>query len=296
MGTLAETTTKASRHPSKNEREMASENARFQKKKRRVLLVDDEDNIRTALKRLLRREDYEICAAANGREALRILEVNPVQLIVSDYRMPGMTGVELLREIRQRWPDTVRIILSGFSEVNAIIAAINEGEIYKFLSKPWNDEEIKLHIRRALEQHELEEENRRMADEIAEQNESLREFNLMLEQRASDASVGLTSAQNLLEHIGVGVLSVDLSGLIVGANRCAVEIVSSDSGLIGIPAKVALPKALCRLSTEKTAPDNGLSERLELNGRTFQCRVNPLVIDNNHRGNIVALWEEVPCT
>ena len=174
--------------------------------KRRVLLVDDEKKILASLRRLLRREDYELITANCGPEALELLEADPVQLIISDYRMPGMTGVELLREVRQRWPDTLRIILSGYSEVSTIIAAINEGEIYKFISKPWNDEEIKLHVRRALEQHELEEENKRMACEIAAQNERLRELNVMLEQRAADASTGLTSAQDLLETMKTAIL------------------------------------------------------------------------------------------
>jgi len=303
--------------------------------KRRVLLVDDEENILASLRRLLRREDYELITANCGSEALELLEANPVQLIISDHRMPGMTGVELLREVRVRWPDTLRIILSGYSEVRTIIAAINEGEIYKFITKPWNDEEIKLHVRRALEQHELEEENRRMACEIAAQNDRLRELNVMLEQRAADASTGLTSTQDLLETIGVGVVTIDPAGLVVGANRRGSEIVSSGrSELIGIPAEVAFPKSLyelactaaildgagCPISSEvgdsnghrfvsPTAKAMGhppgaecpgtadtavaRAGRLAIDGQKLQCRVSPLIAEGNHRGNVIALWEEV---
>lgn len=150
-------------------------------RKRRVLIVDDEESIIAALRRLLRPEGYELVTANCGSEALTLLEADPVPLVISDYCMPGMTGLELLREVRQRWPNTLRIILSGYSDVNTIIAAVNEGEIYKFISKPWDDEEIKLHVRRAMEQYELEEEDRRLAREDAAQDERPRELNTMLE-------------------------------------------------------------------------------------------------------------------
>ncbi len=263
--------------------------------KRRVLLVDDEEKIIASLRRLLRREGYELVTANCGLEAITVLEAEPVPLVISDYRMPGMTGVELLREVRQRWPNTIRIILSGYSEVSTIIAAINEGEIYKFISKPWNDEEIKLHVRRALEQHELEEENRRLSRQIAAQNERLRELNKMLEQRVTDASTGLTTTQGLLENIGVGVLTVDEAGLIVGANERANEIISlGRSELIGMPAKVALPKVLYELVCAPGVTDKGdASGRIQLDGKELQCRINPLGADRKSMGSVIALWEEV---
>lgn len=265
-------------------------------RKRRVLLVDDEARILASLRRLLRREDYELVTATCGPQALELLETNPVDLIISDHRMPGMTGVEFLREVRTRWPDTLRIILSGYSEVSAIIAAINDGEIYKFISKPWNDEEIKLHLRRAMEQHDLEEENRRMAREIATQNARLRELNEMLEQRASDASTGLASTQDLLETIGVGVITVDLSGLVVGANRQANEIISSGrSELIGIPAEITFPESLYALvCAGHTEEDRATSGRVRIEGKELQYRLSPLVADGSRRGNVIALWEDVP--
>lgn len=281
--------------PDAGERPTGSSAKPLPPRKRRVLLVDDEKNIIASLRRLLRHEDYELITANCGMEALELLEADPVQLIISDHRMPGMTGVELLREVRDRWPDTLRIILSGYSEVSTIIAAINEGEIYKFISKPWNDEEIKLHVRRALEQHELEAENRRMAREISAQNERLRELNTLLEQRADDASTGLTSTQDLLETIGVGVLTIDQAGLVVGANRRANDIISSGrSELIGILAEVAFPKALFELAcTAGVLEGSATSGHVEIEGQELQCRVSPLVDEGDHRGSVIALWEEV---
>lgn len=260
----------------------------------RILLVDDEESIISALRRLLKRENYEFLTANCGEKALQLQEQNPAQLIISDYRMPAMTGIELLRQIRSRWPDTVRIILSGYSQVSAIIAAINEGAIYKFISKPWNDEELKLHIRRALEQYQLSAENKQMAREIIEQNKKLQELNERLKQRAVDACRGLTSTQDILETIGVGVLTIDSSGLIVGANWHAYEIIASGkTELMGIPAQAALPKILYDCACAAAAGNEGASGQLEHQGRRLQFRASPLKADDVCRGGVLAIWEEV---
>lgn len=265
--------------------------------KPRVLLVDDEENILASLRRLLRREPYELFSADSGENALRVMESDPVHLIVTDYRMPGMTGTELLQEVQQRWPDTVRIVLSGYSEIKAIISAINEGAIYKFITKPWNDEEIKLNIRRALEQHMLEAENKRMAAEIGRQNEQLRKFNKLLDQRATDASTGLTCAQELLETLDVGVLTIDKAGLIVGANVRATQLAPKGrTEFIGVAAHTVLPdhlhKAILPQAVLNAASALG---RFEHEGRTLQWRSQPLEVDGNRRATVVAVWEDVPC-
>ena len=263
--------------------------------KRSILFVDDEPSILAAFRRLLRREGYDLLTASSGADAIEQLEERPVQLIICDHRMPGMTGVELLREVRQRWPDTIRIILSGYSDASTIIDAINEGEIYKFITKPWNDEEIKLHLQRALELQELKGANARMAREIANQNEQLRELNALLEQRASDASTGLTSTQALLEDVGVGIFTVDPAGLILGANRLASEIISPDhSALIGLTARTTLPDSLNALIVLMESVDNSvLTTKIDLDGRKIQCRINPVVAKGDRRGCVVAMWEEV---
>jgi CheY-like chemotaxis protein len=116
----------------------------------RLLLVDDEPNILTALRRLLRREGYAILTAADGAEALELLAHEPVQVIVSDQRMPGMSGTELLRRVKQLYPRTVRIALSGYADLATVTDAVNHGAIYRYLSKPWDDEALKGEIREAF--------------------------------------------------------------------------------------------------------------------------------------------------
>src|ERR1035437_2323159 len=116
-----------------------------------LLFIDDEANILSSLKRLFRSFGYNILTAESGTEALTLLENKTVDLVISDMRMPQMTGAEVLEQIRSKWPDVVRILLTGYSDLSSTIAAINRGEIYRYISKPWDDNEIVLLVRAALE-------------------------------------------------------------------------------------------------------------------------------------------------
>ena len=120
-----------------------------------VLCVDDEVNILNSLKRLLRKEDYTVLTATSGPEGLSLLEKQPVQVVISDQRMPEMTGTEFLKKVKERYPNTIRVILSGYAEAPALLGAINEGEVFRFLTKPWNDEELKPEIQQCFAQYDL---------------------------------------------------------------------------------------------------------------------------------------------
>jgi signal transduction histidine kinase len=121
--------------------------------KHSLLVVDDERENLLALRRVFRK-DYELHLASSGAEALELLQQVPVSCVLSDQRMPEMTGVELLSEVRQRKPLAVRMILTGYTDVEDIISAINDGHIYRFITKPWSKEELEVTIRRALEHYE----------------------------------------------------------------------------------------------------------------------------------------------
>src|SRR5690606_22787990 len=121
----------------------------------RLLLVDDEPNILASLRRVFQRENYELLFARSGDEALAIMEKQPVELIMTDFMMPGMNGSELLREVRERWPQTIRIMLTGHANTDAVMGSIRDGAVYRFILKPWNDDDIRLTIALALEQYEL---------------------------------------------------------------------------------------------------------------------------------------------
>lgn len=121
---------------------------------RTLLLVDDEPSILAALCRLLRPTGYRILTAATGAKGLELLATNSVQVIVADQRMPEMTGIEFLRRVKDLHPDTIRIVLSGYSDLDSVIKAVNEGAIYRFLQKPWEDDRLREHIRDAFLFHE----------------------------------------------------------------------------------------------------------------------------------------------
>jgi class 3 adenylate cyclase len=132
-----------------------------------VLYVDDEENNLVALKAVFRRH-YNIHTATNVREGMQYLKSYPVQLIITDQRMPEMTGVQFLEAISSDFPDAISMILTGFSDVDAIIKAINTGRVYRYVTKPWDEQELKMTIDGALRLYREQEEHRRLITELTE--------------------------------------------------------------------------------------------------------------------------------
>lgn len=129
---------------------------------RRILLLDDEENVRRALARTLMREGYEVVSVADAEEALAALKAQSFDLVLSDHLMPKMTGLEFLKIVRDRHPDCMRIMLTGHADMQTAIDAINHGEIYRFLTKPWDNTELSTTLFFALQQLDLERQNRRL--------------------------------------------------------------------------------------------------------------------------------------
>ncbi|HEX8949797.1 MAG TPA: ATPase, T2SS/T4P/T4SS family, partial [Dissulfurispiraceae bacterium] len=147
-----------------------------------LLFVDDEENVLHALRRIFLEENYEILTAASGEEALRIMEGAAVHLIISDHRMPGMVGSELLKEIKNRWPDAIRIMLTGHADIQAIMGAVNEGAVYKFITKPWNDEDLRLTVSIALQQYTLIQENKRLKELAKQQQVKIKNYSALFDE------------------------------------------------------------------------------------------------------------------
>ncbi|MGO9830229.1 MAG: response regulator [Myxococcaceae bacterium] len=127
---------------------------------RTVLVVDDEENLLSALERTLRRENYTVVTASEAAEALAVLRQRQVDVVVSDQLMPNMSGLDFLKEVRALHPDVVRIMLTGHAEVSTAVEAINEGEIFRFLTKPWEDAELKVALHLAFDKVAAERCNR----------------------------------------------------------------------------------------------------------------------------------------
>jgi len=130
-----------------------------------VLYVDDEVNNLNSFKAAFRR-DFNIHIAQSAREGRKILEAEEIGVIITDQRMPGETGIEFLESILPVYPDTIRILLTGFSDINAVMGAINRGQVYKYLVKPWQDGELKMYIQNALELYNLRKENKDLAHKL----------------------------------------------------------------------------------------------------------------------------------
>ena len=151
-----------------------------------ILFVDDEVNILKALARLFRIEPVRVYTASSSDEAFAVLEKESIQVVVSDQNMPGVRGVQLLQEIRQRWPDVIRMMLTGYTEMNVAVEAINQGEIYRLITKPWNDEELRAIVRQALDSYFMRKEIRRLNDLTKQQNRALQEMNYTLELKVQE--------------------------------------------------------------------------------------------------------------
>lgn len=141
-----------------------------------LLFVDDEESVLKALRRIFLDENYRILTASDAQSALQILAKESIQLVVSDHRMPGMTGAELLRQVKERWPTTIRIMLTGYADVQSIMGAVNEGAVYKFITKPWNDEDLRLTVSLALQQYALLQENKKLKEINRNQSEKIKTY------------------------------------------------------------------------------------------------------------------------
>jgi two-component system, NtrC family, sensor kinase len=151
----------------------------------RLLLVDDEEYILKSIRRVLRRGDWQIETASDAEEGLKALEHFTPEVVISDFRMPGMNGVEFLSRVKQQVPRAQRIMLTGQADQQAIEEAINRSEIFRFISKPWNDSHLVLTVKSAFEQYALQTENERLLRVTQQQNEELRRLNAELETRVA---------------------------------------------------------------------------------------------------------------
>ncbi len=163
-----------------------------------VLCVDDEQSILTSLKRALRKQPYQLLIANSGQEALDIMAGRGIDLIISDMRMPNMDGAELLGNVFNRWPNTLRILLTGYSDMESTVAAINKAQIYRYISKPWNNDELVVTINSALEHKKLRDEHAVLTALTQKQNSELVDLNENLETKVKARTLEIAKATKLL--------------------------------------------------------------------------------------------------
>ena len=238
----------------------------------RVLFVDDEQNILRSIKRLFMEESYEVLTANSGEEALKLLkDGQDIGLIVSDQRMPGMQGVDLLKHASEISPDTLRIMLTGYSDINAAIEAINKGGAYQYITKPWKDDELIQIVRDAVYRYSLIRENKRLAEIVKRQNEELKKWNDQLQYRVQEQTLEIRESEKrfrrLFDEAPVGYHEVNKEGYITNVNYTELE-------MLGYTAEEMLGKPIWKFTagpeTVKQAFEAQIAGDL-LPGQAFEC-------------------------
>src|SRR5271169_3873816 len=149
--------------------------------KHSLLVVDDEADLVHSVQDLLR-FDYRVLGATRATDGLKIMEQEPIHIVMSDQRMPEMNGVEFLKRLRERYPDTVRLLFTAYADIKAVIDAINQGNVYRYISKPWEPQELQAVLRQAVEHYDLLAERKRLVVELEEKNRQLESANAELRQ------------------------------------------------------------------------------------------------------------------
>jgi len=258
--------------------------------KRTLLLVDDEPNIVSALKRLLRPDGYQILSACSGQQGLDVLASHEVDVIVSDQRMPGMLGADFLRAAKVRHPHTIRIMLSGYTELQSVTAAVNEGAIYKFLTKPWDDDQLRGHIGEAFALKEIADDNERLNLELRTANHELacanRKMEELLRQKQQQIALGESSlnvARELLQFLPLPIIGLDDEGMLAFVNAAADTLFIGRGAILGGEAAIVLPELFAagalRSGTHASTID----------GRACQVLVHPMGSSSTSRGSLVAI-------
>lgn len=263
---------------------------RQQKRRRTLLLVDDEPNILAALKRLMRPAGYHILTAGSGQEGLEVLEKNEVDVIVSDQRMPGMTGVEFLRTVKTLYPETVRIVLSGFTELQSVTDAVNEGALYKFLTKPWDDVQLREHIEKAFQHKEMDDENRRLVLEVRNANRELAKANRQLEevlkqkqQKMQRDEITLDIVREALQNVPLPIVGLDEDDVVAFANLAAQNLFKSAGMILGWEAVELMPEVLHALNRV----GKGEKSIAELDGARFEIVSRSMGKGTQSRGRLI---------
>ena len=196
----------------------------------KVLAVDDEQASLNAINRTLRKE-FEVVLSLNAQSALEALKKEKIAVLLADQRMPGMTGVELFQKALQIQPNAVRILITGYTDIEATIQSINDGQIYYYINKPWEPEDLRLIVRRAAEYHQLLEDNKKLMAELKQANEQLQAENIILHKEAEkkyefDTLVGESKAMQEVFQLMRKVIPTDTTVLLVGETGTGKELIA----------------------------------------------------------------------
>jgi CheY-like chemotaxis protein len=263
-----------------------------------LLLVDDDPNLLVSLVRLLKKEGYDVHSAHSAREAFDILANHPIDVVLSDHRMPEMSGTEFLEQVKDLYPHTVRLVLSGFAELDSVTEAINRGAIYKYLTKPIDDQDLRANIREAFQRHDMEQQNNRLKIELEHANAELVQLNHILEQRVIERNDRIQRdndfrhvIQEVFDHLPVGILGIDVSGDVMLINRIAAVHLDLGQGMAIGRSLLCLPEELAA-AVEKFLDDAEqipVSLALSIQNQPVKAALLPMGIFSKSKGCLVTL-------
>lgn len=263
-----------------------------------LLLVDDDPNLLVSLMHMLRKDGYDVHSAHSAREAFDILANYPIDVVLSDHRMPEMTGTEFLEQVKDIYPHTVRLVLSGFAELDSVTEAINRGAIYKYLTKPIDDQDLRANIREAFQRHDMEQQNNRLKIELEQANAELIQLNHILEQRVTERNDRIQRdndfrhvIQEVFDHLAVGILGIDVSGDVMLINRIAAQSLDLGQGMAIGRSLLCLPDELAG-AIEKFLEDAEQIPQyfaLPIQNQSVKVALLPMGIFSKSKGCLVTL-------
>jgi type II secretory ATPase GspE/PulE/Tfp pilus assembly ATPase PilB-like protein/FixJ family two-component response regulator/predicted RNA-binding Zn-ribbon protein involved in translation (DUF1610 family) len=252
----------------------------------KVLFVDDEEGVLNAMRRIFKQENYTMLTASSGAEALELLQKEAVHVVISDHRMPGMTGADLLRKIKALYPQTIRIMLTGHADVNAIMGAVNEGAVYKFITKPWNDDDLRLTVSLALEQYDLIQENKSLKKQAKTQEKEIKRLSRFVDVHRSQLGPLLIQKKAINKEDLEKALAVQAKtnkilpkiliemGLVDEAT--IIKTIQSKLGINQVyPNEFTVPKALASLIPKEICEKNLLVPLKRADGQLIVAMADP---------------------
>lgn len=245
---------------------------------RTVLFVDDEPSILSSVKRALRKEPYNVMVAGNAQEAMDIIIANEVHVVISDQRMPDMDGTDLLQKIKQVSPETVRAILSGYANADVIVDSINKGEVYRFIPKPWEIEELKEAVSQCLKHSEVMVDNYNLIYKAHATTNELRSQYSKLESTAEQRSMVLEFTQEMLEYTPYSMLGISASGEVLLCNEHArTSIAEFGNFNAGVHINCYLPEYVWHVADEALRMHLRTVRQFNLDSGAYEFEFIPLI-------------------
>ena len=261
-----------------------------------LLLVDEETDVLNALRRLLQQDGYDILSAGSGEAGLHILHERTVDVILSEQRMSGMSGDEFLHQAKILQPDSVRMLLTGDLEIQSVARTVNKGAVYKFLTKPWDDDQLRATVAEAFVYKGLCDHNRHLAQTLAEANQNLFASNQHLQQLLEEKQYRIQLGEKVLkvlhevtQLVPLPLLGVDDNGMIASANEAAQKLFGAHTLLLGGQISTLLsPKLLHSIAeNEHDGKDEDIPPFIAADGKLYTLLCRPLGLRSQASGKLI---------